>query len=191
MTRISHLISFTILLLVSLQIKGQDLEFYREDIVFDIHGDSAYVDALYYFCNVGDKDIRLSLFYPFPEGTRSLIDSIRTEDVVSQSVIPHRDGNSGIFFEISVRPYAQSAYRVFYRQKLEDRHFKYILTSTSTWRRPLDFANYRFQIPQEDSVHCLSIQPDTTFIEDHSRLFLWHRKDFMPEKDFEVFLEGF
>jgi hypothetical protein len=182
---------FLIILTVSqsccLTVNGQNLQFYREDILFSIQENKVVTDAEYYFCNVGDKDIRVTLFYPFPENTKELIDSLVVEDLKTSTVIPYHDARSGIFFEIFVNAYGQSAYRVYFRQRLKEDHFSYILNSTKTWGKSLDFANYELQMPLSIIPDSLSYPPDTSFILNDTLFYRWKKVDFMPDKDLEVF----
>lgn len=187
MKKVLFLIILTILMSYSPPVISQDLQFYREDIVFQIQEDKVITDAEYYFCNVGDKDIRTILFYPFPAQTMDLIDSLMVLDMGSKDTIPYREGRSGIFFEIFVKAYEQTAYRVFFRQKENQGHFKYILNSTASWNRPLEFAGYELQMPSSFILDSLSYSPDTSFIQNDIKHFIWKKADFMPDKDFEVF----
>jgi hypothetical protein len=183
-----RLFSFISLILsLSFRLTAQDLQFYREDILFTIDGYSAQTDAKYYFCNVGEKDIRMSLFYPFPGNTLELIDSLVITETFSDSLIAYRRAASGIFFEISVKAYGTSAYRVYFRQKLLENHFKYILTSTSAWGRPMDYAKYELLLPSPLEIDSLSISPDTSFRENKMFHYRWKKVDYMPDRDFEVF----
>jgi len=143
-------------------------------------------DAQYHFCNVGGKEIKTTLFYPLPENTMELIDSLVIWDMKTNEVIPYREGKSGVFFGINVDAYGQAAYRVFYQQWIKDKHFKYILTSTGTWGKALEFANFELQVPEYLKVDSLSYPPDTSFIQDNVQYYLWKKKDFMPDRDFEV-----
>lgn len=179
-------ISLTVLQSYSPLLLSQDLQFYREDIVFRTSSDSMDVDAVYYFVNVGEKNINTMLYYPFPENTRSLIDSISIADAQTGQTIEYIDGTWGVNFNIIVPSYGQASRHVFFRQKIQDNYFKYILTSTSTWGRALEFANFVLQVPVNLSVDSLSYTPDTSYIKDETRYYYWKKMDFMPEKDFEV-----
>jgi hypothetical protein len=187
MTRTFSLICFLTGILLSPAISGQDLQFYREDILLIINKKDVETNAEYYFCNVGNKDILTTLFYPFPENTKELVDSIVVQDLKTNTVLSYQDAVSGIYFTISTRAYGQAAYRVFFRQKLKEGHFRYILNSTATWRRPLEIANYEVQMPVYLSPDSLNYPPDTSFINNNTLYFLWKKKDFMPAEDFEVY----
>jgi hypothetical protein len=180
---------FTILIVIqsySLIVSAQSLQFYREDIVFKLNNNAMETDAVYHFCNVGEKDINTQLFYPFPEHTIELIDSILVKDDKTEEIIHYRDGKDGVLFGIFVKAYGQASYRVYFRQKLVAKKFTYILTSTEKWNRALEFANYELLAPPDVKISSFSFPPDSTVIQDDTQYFYWKKKDFMPEKDFEV-----
>ena len=107
-------------------------------------------------------------------------------DLKTNEVIPYREGGSGVFFGIAVPAYGQAAYRVYFRQRLKEKHFTYILTSTESWGRSLEFANYELQVPVALSIESMSYPADSSFVQNDIQHFIWKKKDFMPEKDFEV-----
>ncbi len=187
--------SFRLLILISgllvifTEIRAQNLEFYREDILFKLNVKGATTDAHYYFCNVGKNDLRTVLFYPFPDSTFNLIDTLRVETMPGHVKLPFRKALKGIYFEIFIKAYGQSEYRVFFNQKLKERHFKYILTSTSSWGRPLENVSYELQMPQDIKVDSLTYPPDTTYSYQAIHFYKWKKLDFMPDKDFEVFFK--
>jgi hypothetical protein len=186
--RITLLLTLLIVLQsYSLKVLSQDLEFYREDIRFSVQKDKAVTDALYYIVNVGDKEVKISLFYPFPDQTMDLVDSLVIFDLKDNSAVPYRKAGAGVFMGISVKAYGQFAFRVYFRQRLEESHFRYILESTETWSKPLEFANYELQMPLSIIPDSLSYSPDTSFIANDTRYFKWKKTDFMPDRDFEVF----
>jgi hypothetical protein len=187
MRKLLFLTLLTVVQSYSPNLNSQDLQFYREDIVFRVNTKYVEINGEYYFCNVGDKDKRVALFYPFPGNTKELVDSLVAEDLNTNSVIPHQDARSGVFIPVFVKAYGQSAYRVYFRQKLKEDHFKYILNSTATWGRPLEIANYELQIPVSVTPDSLSFLPDTSFIINDTRYYQWKKKDFMPDRNFEVF----
>jgi hypothetical protein len=155
--------------------------------VFKVSAENVVTDATYNFCNLGEKNLKTPLFYPFPENTRELIDSIQITDMKADTTLPFREGKSGVFFGISIDAYGQAAYRVYFRQKLIEQKFIYILTSTESWGRALEFANFELQVPLHLPLDSLSYPPDSSFILNDIRFFQWKKKDFMPEKDFEIF----
>jgi len=189
MKKIIFLLTLIVLQSYSLTVLSQDLQFYREDIVFTIDKQYAATNAEYYFCNTGSRDIRTALFYPFPESAIEFIDSIHVEDISTKNAVPYRYGKSGIFFEISLTAYGQSGYRVFYCQKLTGNHFIYILKSTESWRRPLEFASYDLIVPVNLTIDSLSYVPDTSFVRNNRMIYEWKKKDFMPGSDFEVWFK--
>lgn len=167
-------------------VPAQDLQFYREDIVFTLNNHKMETNAVYRFCNVGEKDIITPLLYPFPENTMELIDSIVVMNDNTSETVPFRKVKSSIMFQISVKAYGQASYRVFFRQKLIENKFTYILTSTESWHRALEFANFELEVPDRITIDSLSYLPDSVDYHGDSRHYYWEKKDFLPMMDFEV-----
>lgn len=55
-----------LILIPSSQLFSQDLEFYKEDLCFEIKNHCFYVKGIYYFSNVSNNNIVKPIFYPFP-----------------------------------------------------------------------------------------------------------------------------
>jgi len=117
----------------------------------------------------------------------NLVDSLAIFDLKDNSIVPYRKAGAGVFIGISVKAYGQYAFRVYFRQRLEESHFKYILNSTATWGKPLEFANYELRMPVSVAPDSLSYPPDTSFIINDTLYYQWKKTDFMPDRDFEVF----
>jgi len=143
-------------------------------------------DAQYHFCNIGGKEIKTTLFYPFPGKTMEQIDTLVIWNIKTNEMIPYREGKSGVFFGINVDAYGQAAYRIFFQQWIKDKTFKYILTSTQTWGKSLEFANFELQVPANLVVDSLSYPPDSTDFLGEIKHYYWKKKDFLPGNDFEV-----
>jgi hypothetical protein len=184
MKKTFFIIILTVLQSYRLTVISQTLQFYREDIVFKMSENQVTTDAQYHFCNTGGKDIKTTLFYPLPDKTMEQIDSLVIWNMKTNDVIPYREGKSGVFFGVSVIAYGQAAYRVYFSQWLVDKKFRYILTSTESWGRALEFANFELQVPVRLKIDSLSYPPDSTVIQNDMRYYFWKKKDFMPEEDF-------
>jgi hypothetical protein len=50
-------------------------------------------------------------------------------------------------------------------------------------------ANYRLQVDMDLVIDSLNYLPDTVFQMGDKQIFDWHKTDFMPDRDFEVYLE--
>ncbi len=169
------------LLLMTKQVSSQNLQFYREEINFEIKDNYLYVDGVYNFCNNGKTEINTSLFYPFP------IDSLYAEpdSIFSDTII--LKSKTGFFFSVKIKGYGVGKYRIRYRQKLLGNKAEYILLTTQKWGVPLERGIYRLVVPQNLKITSFSYPPDEFDEKNNKITYSWNKKDFMPDKNM-VFL---
>lgn len=164
---------------------SQNLQFYREDLSFEIKNGYFYVDGIYNFCNNGDKEIRQVLFYPFPaDSLYGGVDSINALDVnaKSQNIITNKT-EKGFFFKIALSPYGTNKYKISYRQKLLKNKAEYILLTTQKWGKPFVSCKYKLVTPSAMIITSSSYSPDSTKQRNDKKIYYWSKKDFMPDKN--------
>jgi hypothetical protein len=164
---------------------SQSLQFYREDLAFEIKEGYFYVDGFYNFCNNSDKVIRQVLFYPFPvDSLYGAVDSINAYNVheSSRNLTFHKT-EKGFFFEVELNPYGVGKYRILYRQKLLKNKAEYILLTTQKWGTPFENSQYKLIIPATITITSSSYTPDSARFVDDKKIFYWNKKDFMPDKN--------
>ncbi|MFO7789638.1 MAG: hypothetical protein R6V32_03630, partial [Bacteroidales bacterium] len=72
-----------------LYLSAQGLQFYREELRFELKDHYFLVTGIYDFCNTGASEIKEFLFYPFPNGNKyGKIDSV--------NIINMKDTKQGI-----------------------------------------------------------------------------------------------
>lgn len=176
---------FSFISLSFLLLSFQNLEFFREDITFEIKNGNFYIDGIYYFCNVGKDTVRGNLFYPFP--TDSIYGHVDSVSVVclsnSEPIEVIKNKEKGVFFKITVDPYSVKKYRVKYKQKLLSNKAEYILVTTHSWNKPMEVANYKLIVSDSIEVDSLSYKEDSTYYENNRKIYCWKKKDFMPESN--------
>jgi hypothetical protein len=174
--RFKLFILFVLLLMIK-QISSQNLQFYREEITFEIRDNYLYVDGIYNFCNNGKTEISTSLFYPFPiDSLYAEADSIISKTIISKS-------KTGFFFNVNIKPYGIEKYRIGYRQKLLGNKAEYILLTTQKWGIPLECGIYRLIVPKNLKITSFSYPPDKFEEKNNKITYLWKKKDFMPDKN--------
>ncbi len=164
--------------------KSQDLEFYAEKLTFKIFDSIFHVDGTYYLCNVGSGEIKQLLYYPFPVdsqyyGEIDLISISRKDSLIN--II--RKDKGGIYFALELGPYESTEYKIYYKQPLYKNRAEYILETTKKWRKPFETANYKLIFPDNLQINNISYEPDSIQIENDSIIYLWHKKNFMPDRN--------
>ncbi|MFH2143996.1 MAG: hypothetical protein ABIJ97_16340 [Bacteroidota bacterium] len=164
---------------------SQNLQFYREDLTFEIKNGFFYVDGIYNFCNNGDKEIQQVLFYPFPvDSLYGEVDSINAIDfnAESQNIITNKT-EKGFFFKVGLSPYGIGKYKISYKQKLLKNKAEYILITTQKWGVPFEKAIYKLITPVNMRITSASYSPDSTEQIKDKAIYYWSKKDFMPDKN--------
>ncbi len=164
------------------------IEFFKEDLQFELNKNFFTVAGDYYFRNIGDHDIKATLFYPIPrDSLLGYYDSVKVTYSSQQtdSPITIRKEN-GFFFNVEINSKTSAKYSVSYRQKLLGNKAKYIFTTTNTWGKPLECANFRLSFPKNIRIDSISIIPDSLMEIDEVYTVFWTRENFMPGKDFVI-----
>jgi len=182
------ILSFLILIGISETSTAQNIEFFREDIKFEINDNSFIVDGIYYFCNVGEKPVNQILYYPFPSGSDyGEVDTISVINLKTKSNVLRNFNKKGASFVILIEPYNIEKYKIFYRQKIFGNKAEYILNTTKSWKKPLEKANYELMIDVDYVIDSVSYMPDSAAIIGNFQHFYWNRQDFMPDKNFIIY----
>lgn len=166
---------------------SQGLEFYKEDLTFEIKENIFIVKGKYYFCNTSDKAISQMLFYPFPVDSNlyGKIDTLNVHD--EENPIPIIKQNAtGAYFPVSILPYTAKNYIIQYQQELLGTQAEYILVSTQKWKKPLESANFTLTLPTNNTLDSLSYEVDSVHTLDHAKVYYWSRKEFMPDRNIVI-----
>jgi len=182
------ILSFLILIGISETSTAQNIEFFREDIAFEITDNYFIVDGIYYFCNVGEKSVNQILYYPFPAGSDyGEVDTISVINLGTKSNVLRNFNNNGASFVISIEPYNIEKYKIFYRQKILGNKAEYILITTKSWKNPFEKANYELMVDIDYVIDSVSYIPDSAAIIGDFQHFYWNKQDFMPDKNFIIY----
>ena len=167
----------------------QNLRFYQENLKFNITETDFTVDGLYYFRNSTPDTIKQYMSYPFPqisglgevksvEGT-SLYPEMKAPLIVNVNQEAAR-------FRLMVYPFDTAVVRITYVQLITDHKVEYILTSTKTWKEPLEKADFTLELPIDLKIDSLSYDGDSILIKDGYLFYKFHFTDFLPDKNFSV-----
>lgn len=164
---------------------SQDLQFYREELTFEIKENYFYVDGFYNFCNNGEQIIKQILFYPFPiDSVYGKVDLIKASDAnIRSSNLITTITDKGFYFNLSLQPYGFCKYRISYRQKLLDNKAEHILVTTQNWGKPLENASYKLIAPLDIEITTTSFEPDSVEQKTDCIFYYWNKNDFMPDKN--------
>ncbi len=167
---------------------SQEVIFLKEDITFRLSSKYFVVDGYYWFSNPSNRETQRLIYYPFPPaGKDSPADSVDVFDL-RRGIQPEISDRSerGFRFVLSIGGQDTALYHIAYRQKVSGDSAMYILRSTQTWNRPLDYAEYKLVVDDSVVVTRFSYDPDKVYNIEGKEIYLWRRTNFMPEDDFVV-----
>jgi hypothetical protein len=164
------------------------ISFYREELEFGL--DSAFfsVKGNYFFRNEANREIRPVIY--FPVGTAAVeksIDTLIAFDVADpEHPFTVLVQDSVAHFEMKLPPDSRKQVVIYYRQRHDGHRARYILTSTQTWKRPLEYASYRLIAPKEIVISRFSLGPPKVSDFGTMQIYSWEKKNFMPAEDFRL-----
>ncbi|MBN1326328.1 MAG: DUF4424 family protein [Candidatus Cloacimonetes bacterium] len=173
---------------ISIALPAQ-VNFIAEEINFCLSKNHFSVEGYYHFRNNSTTAVSRLLFYPFPldscYGEVTDIKAVMIEGDSTSILLDHH--TNGLSFTISILPGETAVYLLAYVQELRCNRAEYILTTTRSWKKPLENVDYRLTVSQDIIVDSLSILPDSISVSETERQFYWHRKNFFPDRNFIVF----
>ena len=181
----------TILITINIGVLSQSVEFFQEDLKFEISDSSFNVCGLYYFRNLTQDTIRQFLIYPFPnEKNYGKIDSVVIYNVQNNPKENELSGfnNKGAYFIVNIKPKGTTIYQITYSQHLDSKKAKYILTTMNNWRNKLEKANFELSFPEDICIDSINFMPQTPFKKGDRIVWQWSRTDFMPANDVDIYL---
>jgi len=182
-TMLSKRIVFMAFVFTIGSLSAQNLSFYKENITMKIEGDYFYVTGIYYLQYSGQE--MSTLVYPYPiDAQYGEVDSVKIYDLSSNEYIePVYNKKSGTVFIIQGNSTGGIILQISYRQKLLANKAEYILTSTITWGKPLDKADYQLIIPKDYMIVNFSIPPDESIINEKEKVYYWSKEYYMPDRN--------
>jgi len=183
------IVIFFLLIFFSLS-AADDLTFKAEKINFRLERDCFYVGGTYYFENQTSEEINRLLFYPFPmDSTYATPDSLFAVNLTDNRSVICSATEKGFSFTVNIETAGVDSIRLGYRQLIKGSKAEYILTSTASWKRPLEKAEYTLTIPAGLKIQNFSYLPDRMETKGEELIFFWEKTNFMPDQNFVVEFE--
>ncbi|MGA3012827.1 MAG: hypothetical protein ABSD71_02205 [Bacteroidales bacterium] len=169
-----------------LQVQNKNTFSFREEYIeFRLKGSVFTVNGNYIFVNNTANTVSSEINYPFPVAL-SIIDSIHVFDNSQGKFLNFKRISKAILFRLVLMPLDTVKMNIFYRQTGVKDTIRYILTTTKIWGKALKRGEYTFETDTGTHIKSFSYPPDKQVIHGNHQKFYWHKKDFMPEKDFIV-----
>lgn len=166
--------------LINIDLSGQDVSFYRENITMKINNEQFFVSGRYFFrSKTADKKL---LFYPFPKDSLyGKVNSILLYDLTNnQTVELVTSDTSKILFLADFSKNLEIELLISYEQNLLGNRAEYILVTTKIWKKPLEEAYYQLIVPANHVITCFSIPPIDSIITQQEKIYTWEKFEYMP-----------
>ncbi len=164
------------------------LRFTDEKIEMDVTSESCAIDGWYKFRNKSPFPRRTRFFYPFPINGADYPDFMEASVLHDSAETPlkFKKLSDGISFHLKVPGNGETQFIIRYKQNLHGKRAKYIVTTTKSWRRPLDHAVFQVCHPAELENARYTYPGKKIKSDDNAvcRLIEWRHH--MPDKDIEV-----
>jgi hypothetical protein len=164
------------------------IEFVSEDITFEILEDEFYINGTYFFKNLNDTCTETIIDYPFPQdeymGNVNNFDIYTDTNKTKYSIIDISDKRAIFASEnCDNRLYF---FNIKYQQKILKDSVKYILTTTKSWNKSLQNADYKLIVPENLEITFFSYYPDDELEAEKKKIYFWHMDNFYPDEDFII-----
>jgi hypothetical protein len=174
------------------------VEFFKEDVTMTVTDSTSAVSGVYYFRNNTEKDKPYTVMFPFHvDGGTQFPYEIRAYTVNGGDTldidVEVLDSLNAVRLGVPLKPKEVTVWHLDYIQRIGTDYARYILTTTSAWKKPLEEANFKFIIPTDFSI--VEIWPKTQAVRriigksegEPARLELTSRQtDFMPNQDMRI-----
>lgn len=172
---------------------SRPVEFFKEEITLTVSDSVATVNGVFYFRNNTDRNRPFPVLFPFyvdsvthfPREIKAYTIIDKDTLIVNFEPLVER---GAIRMGIPMKPNAVTVWYLDYSQKIESSHARYILTSTSAWKKPLEEATYYFVVPETFNVVNAWPEPDSSGGDEIKTLWC-HKTNFMPKRDMEIIWE--
>lgn len=174
------------LLSLFFQVQHKNTFSFREEYIeFRLKGSVFTVNGNYIFVNNSDYEVSSDINYPFPVALPD-IDSIHVFDNSQGKFLRYKKISKAILFRLEMIPHDTVKMNIFYRQTGVKDTVRYILTTTKVWGEALKRGEYTLKTDPGTHIKSFSYPPDKQVTRGNHQIFYWHKKDFMPVKDFIV-----
>jgi hypothetical protein len=170
------------------------IEFFRERVEMKITGtvESSYrlnISGIYYFRNPTDVESNSLIYYPFPlEVGFHYPEEITVVEIGErgEESIFFIKAEEGVVFPLRITPNSIITFKVCYSQKVDKPEARYITTTTSAWKKPIEIAEFVVELPVAYRVDMISYQADHIQKGEKTDRYFFKFLNFMPFKDLTV-----
>lgn len=180
-----------LVLLSCLSVQSQQIDFFRENLTFQIDSTHFTVSGQYFFRNNSASPRQTLINYPLPRLTDGvLFDTILVfgdhDPAVPLSFHFH---DTLVAFDLAMQPVSEKQITIIYSQRHNGNYAKYILSTTKYWGKPLQLAEFKLVVPVHIKIQKCFEPPDKISVFGDTSIYHWTRHNYMPSEEFEIWFE--
>ncbi len=169
----------------AVHVDGGALLFIKENIALSVvSSDTLQVKGEYFF-GTGDTAVSgAPLYYPFPVDSFAAFPyfiDVRNSRTLKAMAFSRQE--RGITFSVDVKARDTTVVAVIYKQTVNNRCGRYILTTTGSWGRPLIDSRYTVSMPTTLTLAYMSYECDSVYPVGKRLIYSFFKKRFMPDRD--------
>ena len=166
---------------------AQTPQFVGEYLQFLVSDSAVVLQGRYEFRNSGPVPSRTRLFYPVPLSAAAPFPQyFKVRTLPAGIDLPFQVHAGGISFLLEIAARDTLEIGIEYCQSAPEKQFRYILTSTRKWGKPLSWVRYEIRIPSHLVLNTCSLDIDSTLVFPEYLLHGIQRKNFLPLNDFDI-----
>ncbi len=168
---------------------AQNVLLSREKVAIRVDPVHVTVSGEYVFRNNAARVTNQTMFFPLPviRGEQKL-DSVSFYDLTGSSSVNYRRLPAGLFYQLTFQPQQSRKIGLYYSYDHNGTEARYLQKGhASYWNSPISQEDVTVSFNElEITIDSLSVKPETKVIEDGITKCSWHRTNFMPDKELEI-----
>ncbi|HPC36803.1 MAG TPA: hypothetical protein P5268_05135 [Candidatus Marinimicrobia bacterium] len=171
------------ILVLTVALNAQIADFSGERLTFTIHPKFVEMSGKYYFSNRTGQVVNLPIVYPFCINSQQAFPDSIAVGLEDSNSLPFEIRNESLYFSVPLKNKELTAILIYFRQPVTRPQFEYILTSTRSWQKPLEFADFTIQVPFAYRLTNLSFPYEKIDTVGNFQVYHLYFENFYPDKN--------
>jgi len=171
------------LLVFIVGLNAQIADFSAEKLTFTVNAKYVEMAGSYFFSNRTGKVARLPIVYPFCVNDRQAFPDSIAVCLANGQPLPFQRKNDNVLFPVPLDEKGRTEVVIYFRQIISQPQFEYILTSTRSWQKPLESADFTIRMPLSQNLTGLTFPYERVDTTGNFQVYHLHFENFYPEKN--------
>jgi len=164
-------------------LKAQLADFSAEKLTFTVNSKTVELTGSYCFTNRTDQSVQMPVIYPICINDQQAFPDSVVVNLADGSPLTFRRRDDNLLFSVPLAEKGQTEIIIYFRQAVGQSQFEYILTSTRSWSKPLESADFLIQVPLTLNLTNLSFPYERIDTTGNFQVYHLHFKDFYPDRN--------